>query len=45
MEGEDLHYHVIGLHESSTEVDMKNTIANWLFNITLTKITIYRLLM
>ena len=28
LEGEDLHYHVIGLNESSTEDDLKNSIIN-----------------
>ena len=32
LEGEDLHYNVIGLNEFSTEDYMKNSILNWLFD-------------
>ena len=32
-----MHYHVLGLNESSTEDDMKNPIVNWLFEFTLKK--------
>ena len=45
LEGEYLHYHVLGLNESSTDDDMKNPIVNWLFNTTLKKISIHRLLL
>ena len=37
LEGEVLHYHVIGLNESSTEDYLEKPIVNWLFNITLKK--------
>ena len=44
LEGENLHYHVLGLNESSTEDEMKNPIVPWIVNFTLTKISIHRLL-
>ena len=44
-EGDDLHYHVLGLNESSIEDDMKNTIVNCLFNFTLKKISIHGIMM
>ena len=43
--GDELHYRVLGLKESSTEGDMKNPIVPWLFDFTLTKISIYKFLM
>ena len=42
---DELHYHVIGLNESSTEDDMKNNVLPWLFDFTLTKIIIHKFLM
>ena len=45
LEGEVLHYRVIGFNWSSTEDDLKKPIIKWLFNITLTKISIHRLLL
>ena len=42
--GDELHYIVLGLNESSTYYDMKNTIVSWLFNFTLTKISIHKFL-
>ena len=45
LEGEDLHYHVLGLNESSTEDDLKKPTVNWIFDLTLEKISIHRLLM
>ena len=44
-EGDDLYYNVLGLNESSTSDDMKKPIVNGLFNFTLTKINIHRLLL
>ena len=44
LEGGVLYYHILGFNESETENDLKNTIVNWLFNPTLTKISIHRLL-
>ena len=44
-EGDELHYHILGLNESSTEADMKKTIVTWLVNFTLTKIIIHNFLM
>ena len=41
LEGEVFHYRVLCLKESSTEDDLNNPIVNWLFNITLTKISIH----
>ena len=40
----ELHYHVLGLNESSTEDDMKKPIVPCFFDFTLTKICIHRLL-
>ena len=37
LKGEYLHYHVLGLNDSSTEDDMKKHIVNWLFELTLIK--------
>ena len=44
LEGKVLHYSILCLNESSAEDDFKNPIVNWLFNITLTKISIHMLL-
>ena len=40
-----LHYHDIGFNESSTEDGLKILFVNWLFDLTLTKISIHRLLL
>ena len=45
LEAEVLHYRVFSLNKSSKEDDLKNPIVNWLFNITLTEISIHRLLL
>ena len=45
LEGESLYYHILGLNESATEDDLKKPIVNWLFNPSLTKISIHRLLL
>ena len=45
LEGEDFHYHVLCLNESSTEDYTKKPILNWLFDLTLTRISIHRLLL
>ena len=45
LEGEVLNYHVITLKDFSTEDDLKNRVVNWLFDLTLTKISIHRLLL
>ena len=45
LESEFLYYHVIALNESSKEDDLKKPILNWIFDITLTKISIHRLLL
>ena len=41
---DELHYHVLGLNESSTEGNTKKAIVAWLFDFTMTKISIQRLL-
>ena len=43
-EKDELHYHVLGLNESSAEDNIKNPIVTWLFDFTLTKISIHKLL-
>ena len=45
LEGEVFHYHVICLNKLSTEDDSKKPIVNWIFNLTLKKISIHRLLL
>ena len=45
LEGEVLYYHILGLNEYSTKDDLKNPIVHWLFDITLIKIIIRRLLL
>ena len=45
LEGGVLYYYILGLDESSTEDDLKNPIVNWLFDLTLKKISIHRLLL
>ena len=44
-EGDELHYHVLGLDVTSTEDDTKKPIVNWLFDLTLTEISIHNFLM
>ena len=43
--GDDLHYHILCLNESSTEYGIKKPTVNCLFDFTQTKISIHRLLM
>ena len=45
LEDEVYYYHILGLNESATEDDLKNPIVNWLFDPTLTKTSIHRLLL
>ena len=42
---DELHYHVLGLNDSSTEYSMKKPNVPWLFDFTLTKISIHKFLM
>ena len=45
LEGEVLNYHALCLNYYSTDDDLKKSVVNWLFNLTLTKISIHRLLL
>ena len=45
LEGEIMHYYVLFFNESPTEDYFKTFIVNWLFDLTLTKMSIHRLLL